>query len=69
MINTIDKIMFDFKLTISLIKIYDELEINWENMDDNSRSIYNSKSEYIEVSLRAFIQSFYINSELEKTLK
>lgn len=64
MTQIIDKIMFDFKLMISMIKKSDEFSDEWDSMDETLRSIYKSKDEYIEVSLRALIQSIFVNKKI-----
>lgn len=69
MTQIIDKIMFDFKLYISLIRLYDQLQNDWLEMDDFSRSIYNNCDEFIEVSLRSAIQGFFINNEIKNAMR
>lgn len=68
MTKIIDKIMFDFKVMTSMSKESERFSKEWEIMDDSLRSIYTSKGEYIEVSLRALVQGYFVNLEIESEM-
>lgn len=66
MTGIIDKVIFDFKLMISLIRLYDSSSQTWSEMDESDKAIYNNEEEFIEVQLRASIQAYFVNEHIKK---